>query len=466
MKFPLTLDPQEEKLAGLGLHCLYLDSSSLSSDSVHNKPFYTKHALLRRFQSDTDFLHLGAQDDNPHLFVSTSKAPLLAKIKTFFADLVERSQGPQLDRVRYRLSDTHMIHRDQLLVLLGKFGEVRHLALHNSNRNKNCVSSQFARTATTVLLLPHGKRLPEKFSFKIGPMTGYFTTKVHDNQDVKKPARKKKIRKPSHPNPPAFSISEHKRPEPQPIPEVEADPQPRVEPVVPAHPEVKANSPPRVTKENKQKERTVFHSRSNSFAALASVDEEPADPHYCDACDNSPCACLDGDNDAGAAATGHPSVPTAHATPSRERAVSSKVGTVVAASASPDGSSPPASLTQVPSPAHSPRKLTPAPTSPSTPSAEDSMYKADYDEIEDDDDGFSTPSTLSPGTSPAASPSRYTVLVGPASRVVFGNKRRMSQRSPSSSNASPVPRRHRVHVSRHGSPNPHAGKAATPSTSQ
>ena len=199
---------------------------------------------------------------------------------------------------------------------------------------------------------------------------------------------------------------------------------------------------------------------------------EAADPHYCGVCDDSPCACADGDNDAGVAATGHPSEPAAHATPSRDCADTSKVGTVDAAPASPalDGSLPPASLTQVPTPAHSPRELTPGehvPTSPSARSADYSMYQADYDEIEDEDDeGFSTASTQSPETPPAASPSRFTVLAGSLSRVVFGNKRHMSQRSPPSSNASPVPRRQRVHMSRHGSPNPHAGKAATAPTSQ
>ena len=174
---------EEVQSAGTGLHCLFLDTSRLSSNTVKNPPFFAKNAILRHFNSESDFVHIGAQDGNPHIFVSTPKETLISKIKAFFDILVDRSKGPQLDRVRYKLHDTQMIHREHLLELLEKFGEVRHLALHKPIKGENVAAGHFARSATAVLLLPHGQTLPEKIFFKYGPMMCFVTTEVHNDQD-------------------------------------------------------------------------------------------------------------------------------------------------------------------------------------------------------------------------------------------------------------------------------------------
>ena len=143
---PHVFSIEEVKQAGTGLHFLFLDTSQLSSETVKNPPFFAKHAILRRFQSDIDSLHLGAQDNNPHLFVTTPKRSLIDQISSFFADLVDRSKGPQLDRVRYKLGNTQMIHRNHLLKLLETFGEVRHLALHVPKGGDKALFEHFARS--------------------------------------------------------------------------------------------------------------------------------------------------------------------------------------------------------------------------------------------------------------------------------------------------------------------------------
>ena len=173
-----------------GRFCTFLDTSKISSEWAENPPFWCSLRIRQAFSSQDPSIHVAAQAHSPHVLVSTSSEALLAKISSFFEELLAKLAAPVTERKRFKLSNVGMIHKKHLKTVLSKFGEVVFVSLYGKKINNETIFGHFGET---VLRLPKGKTLPATIPYSYGHMSFAFSTESVEDKLPK--GKKKKQRK-------------------------------------------------------------------------------------------------------------------------------------------------------------------------------------------------------------------------------------------------------------------------------
>jgi len=153
----------------------FIDTAPALSDRFPHPARYIA-SRVRKHVGDAAF-HLGLCEGSHMLCLASNDPALLKETCDWAQTLLARISRPPDVRVRLSLTHVGLLSRSSLLVLLGQYGKVVHLAMHGHRS-----LSEFGNSATATLWLPASSSVPARIEFDLRGAKLTFHCVQHSDQ--------------------------------------------------------------------------------------------------------------------------------------------------------------------------------------------------------------------------------------------------------------------------------------------